>query len=245
MISHLFEFSDRRGFYNFKKGFVPYQFHDGTMKLLAVRPGYQFTSEQLAVSAWSMPVFNKYLADFCRSTHILLRLDRCPLGYEGELCSHVISAIYDSFRRCFWLQDTNKLPTALLQEPQDLRREWIQMSPEVMILLSDCFRLTIYEFFDPKEPKRTAQKIEEGVFKVFEALRKNPKGLTLGALHSLQKDPKFQIKAKWEDHAPVRFADSRPFMPGYANPWLYSLLADYKVKVGPPRKPPIACEDLE
>ena len=30
MINHLIEFADRRGFYNFKKGFVPYQFHDGT-----------------------------------------------------------------------------------------------------------------------------------------------------------------------------------------------------------------------
>ena len=155
MLQHLIDFSDLRGFFNFKKGFVPYQFHDGSVKLLALRPGYEFTVEQLAVSAWSMPVFNKYLAQGCRSTHILIRLDRCPLGYEGELCSHMISAIYDGFRRCFWLQDTDKPPTPLLQTTQELKKEWIQMSPEVMILLSDCFRLRIYEFFDPKEPART------------------------------------------------------------------------------------------
>ena len=157
----------------------------------------------------------------------------------------MISCVYDEFRKCFWLQDTNKAPTALLQPPQDLSKEWIQVSPEVMILLSDCFRLTIYEFYDPEEPARTKGKIEEGVFKVFEALRKNPKGLSLDALHSLNANLQFEIKAKWDDHLKVRFADRQPFTPGSADAWLVALLKDYKEKVSPVPKKQIACENLQ
>ena len=163
MLQHLIDFLDLRGFYKFKMGFVPYMYNDGHIKLLSMHSGYEFTKEQLAVSGWSMPVFNHLLALASKSTNLLLRLDRCPFGFEGELCSHVIAANYDHLRYCFWLQDTDTQPVPLLQDKEEMQQEWIQMAPAVSVLLSDCFRLTVYDFQAPATQKQMTT-TEEGVF---------------------------------------------------------------------------------
>ena len=182
IVKHLIEFLDRRGFYNLEKGWVPYQYADGTKTLLKLRPGYEFTVEQRAVSGWSLPAFNYYLAKASQATTILIRLDRSPVGFERELCSHVVSADWDPLKHCYCLQDTDGPRLPLLQDVADLKNQWLQMQTELALLLSDCHRITVYEFVNDTEQRQPCPN-EQGLLKVYDQLKKNPKGLSIATLH--------------------------------------------------------------
>ena len=95
------------------------------------------------MSKWSLAVFNYLLCLASRSTLLLLRLDRCKAGLRGEQCSYMVAARFSIFHGCWQIRDGQEPWTNVL--PVRDYNEWSDKRVNISLLLSDCYRLTLYE----------------------------------------------------------------------------------------------------
>ena len=142
MMDQLRGFVTNRGFILDEKApMVPYQAPEGH-KMLCLKRGYEFALDELAVCRWSIPVFNHLLSLASDSTHVLLRLDRSPVGQEGALVLHMLAARFCWYRDCWQLCDTDTPWVDLTATMED--DLWMDKHESVSHMLNDCFRMTIY-----------------------------------------------------------------------------------------------------
>ena len=89
------QFCHYRGFRLSELAWLPYLRYNRQYNL-TLHTGYKFTTEELALSLWSLSVFNFLLCLRSPASHVLLRLDRSPLGSEYDLVSHTVSARFNN-----------------------------------------------------------------------------------------------------------------------------------------------------
>ena len=95
------------------------------------------------MSKWSLAVFNYLLCLASKSTLLLLRLDRCKAGARGEQCSYMVAARYSFILGCWQIKDGQEPWVNVL--PVRDANEWSDKRVSLSMLLSDCYRLSIYE----------------------------------------------------------------------------------------------------